>query len=85
MPFDPSKPADHSPLSSAEMREQLTSLDDEIAQRATSGDLATAIAETARNPSAITPLAITFSDPPTAAEAQAIVDFVNTMLAGLQR
>ena len=30
MPFDPAKPADLSPLSSAEMRSQLTALDDKI-------------------------------------------------------
>ena len=30
MPFDPTKPADHSPDSSAEMRAQLNSLNDKI-------------------------------------------------------
>jgi hypothetical protein len=62
-----------------------TELADAIATRATPGDIATAITDTARNPSGIAPLAITLSDPPTAAEVGALVDFVNTMLAGLQR
>jgi hypothetical protein len=67
------------------MREQLTSLNDEIALRVTSGDLTTAIADTARNPLSIAPLAITLSDPVTAAEGQVIVDYVNALLAALQR
>ena len=44
MPFDPTKPANNSPNSSAEMRDQLTSLNADIQQRATQGDLANAIA-----------------------------------------
>jgi hypothetical protein len=51
----------------------------------TTAQLDVAIADTARNPLGITPLAITFSDPPTAAEAQVIVDFVNTLVATLLR
>ena len=42
--FDPTKPANNSPNSSAEMRGQLTSLNDDIQQRATSNDLNNAIA-----------------------------------------
>ena len=44
MPYDPTKPAFGSPDSSAEMRAQLNALNDEIQQRATQGDLASAIA-----------------------------------------
>ena len=44
MPFDPTKPADHSPNSSAEMRSQLTALNADIQQRATINDLNNAIA-----------------------------------------
>ena len=44
MPFDPTKPADHSPNSSAEMRSQLTSLNADIQQRATINDLNNAVA-----------------------------------------
>jgi len=44
MPFDPTKPANNSPASSAEMRSQLTSLNADIQQRATQADLANAIA-----------------------------------------
>jgi len=44
MPFDPSKPANYSPVSSAEMRRQLTSLNADIQQRATINELNNAIA-----------------------------------------
>ncbi|WP_395717870.1 hypothetical protein [Prosthecobacter sp.] len=44
MPFDPTKPANNAPLSSAEMRSQLTSLNADIQQRATFNDLNNAIA-----------------------------------------
>jgi len=35
MPYDPTKPAENSPLSSAEMREQLNALNDDTQTRAT--------------------------------------------------
>lgn len=53
MPFDPTKPANNAPLSSAEMRSQLTSLNADIQQRATISDLnnaiANALAQTSNN------------------------------------
>ena len=53
MAFDPSKPANNSPASSAEMRGQLTSLNADIQQRATINDLnnaiANALAQTSNN------------------------------------
>ena len=42
MPFDPAKPANHSPNSSAEMREQLTSLKALIDARATPAEVTNA-------------------------------------------
>lgn len=50
MPYDPTKPANGSALSAAEMRSQLTSLKAEIDARASAADLANAVAGTARNP-----------------------------------
>ena len=44
MPFDPSKPADHSPLAAAEMRSQLTGLSQMI-----NDVVGTAIAGTSNN------------------------------------
>ena len=53
MSFDPTKPANNSPASSAEMRSQLTSLNADIQQRATINDLnnaiANALAQTSNN------------------------------------
>ena len=49
MPFDPTKPANNAPLSSAEMRAQLTALNADIQQRATMPELENAIASTSNN------------------------------------
>ncbi len=43
------------------------------------------IATTALNPSAVDPLSVTISDPPTQAEVQAVVDAYNALLAALLR
>ncbi|MEQ1861652.1 MAG: hypothetical protein ABMA13_17170 [Chthoniobacteraceae bacterium] len=57
MPYDPTKPATDSPVSSAEMRGQLTSLNADIQTRATlaalAADLAAAIAGTSSNSNAV--------------------------------
>ncbi|MBL9114787.1 MAG: hypothetical protein JNJ83_07235 [Verrucomicrobiaceae bacterium] len=60
MPFDPTKPANNAPLSSAEMRSQLTSLNTDIQQRATVNDLnnaiANALAQTSNNSNSVSTL-----------------------------
>jgi hypothetical protein len=60
MPFDPTKPANNSPASSAEMRSQLTSLNADIQQRATINDLnnaiANALAQTSNNSNSVSTL-----------------------------
>lgn len=43
MPYDPTKPANNAPLSSAEMRSQLTSLNTDIQSRVTQPQLNTEI------------------------------------------
>ena len=53
MSFDPTKPANNSPASSAEMRSQLTSLNADIQQRATVNDLNNAIAGTSNNSNSV--------------------------------
>ena len=95
MPFDPTLPADHSPLSSAEMRNQLNGLRDELDDRCDSvadsrpdearvGELITEQAAGIVGP-AVSPLTLTVSDPPTQAEVQAIVDAYNLLLGALRR
>jgi hypothetical protein len=44
-----------------------------------------AIADTARNPTTLTPLNMTVSDPPTQAEVQQIASQLDALLAELQR
>lgn len=60
MPFDPTKPANNAPLSSAEMRSQLTSLNADIQQRATLTDLnntiASALQQTSSNSNGVSTL-----------------------------
>jgi hypothetical protein len=50
----------------------------------TQAALDAAIAGTAQNPSALSPLSLTISDPPTQAEVQSIVDAYNSLLSALQ-
>jgi hypothetical protein len=144
MPFDPTKPAQGAPNSSAEMRAQLNSLkalidavpagppgpagpqgpafsnitvgsvttgtpgspagaqvsvngnDVELTFTIPAGEtgpmgevsqsaLASAIMGTAQNPTGVSPLSLTISDPPTKAEVEAILAFANTMLSVLTR
>ena len=60
MPFDPTKPANNSPASSAEMRSQLTSLNADIQTRMTAAqvvsDITAAIAGTSNNSNSVSTL-----------------------------
>ena len=93
MAFDPTKPATGSPLVSAEMRNQLNALKaliDDLQSRLdalpASPEIATVISDnSAANVNAVVPLNLTVSDPPTAAETQAIVDKLNEVLTALWR
>jgi hypothetical protein len=51
----------------------------------TQAALDAAIGGTAQNPTSITPLSLSISDPPTQAEVQSIVDAYNALLTTLQR
>ena len=53
MPFNPTLPAANSPLASAEMRAQLTSLNTDIQTRATQGALNSAIAGSSANTNSV--------------------------------
>ena len=82
MPFDPAKPAPNSPLSSAEMRDQLNALNGD---KASQTQLANAISGTANNMNAVGDLEVVISSPPQQGEVQAIVDKINELLAALRR
>ena len=85
MPFDPTKPANNSRLSSAEMRDQLNALKalndaqqvQIAAMQARWNTLAAQLAD-------ITPLEIMVSDPPTVNDVQSVVYQANAMLAAIK-
>ena len=94
MPFDPTKPTEGAPLDAAVIRAQLIALNDAIAAgvpgpqgpqgEVSNATLAAQIAGTAQNPNVGT-FNITLSDPPTRAEVQAILDFMNALVNSLTR
>ena len=85
MPFDPTKPADNSPILSGQLRSQFTSINGDVQTRATQANLDGAIAGTANNCNAVDFLNISISDPPTQSEAQAILDKLNEFLGATRR
>jgi hypothetical protein len=85
MPFDPTKPANNSPNSSAEMRSQLTSLNTDIQNRATLAQLGGEINGTSANSNGVGTLGMAVSDPPTQGEVQAIADKLDELINALRR
>jgi hypothetical protein len=85
MPFDPTKPANNSPNSSAEMRGQLTSLNADIQTRATQADLAAQIGGTSSNSNGVATLGMAVSDPPTQSEVQTNADKIDELINALRR
>ena len=85
MPFNPTKPATNSPNSSAEMRDQLTALNDDLQERATVAQLGGEIAGTSANSNAVAVLSMGVSDPPTQAEVQALADKLDELINALRR
>jgi hypothetical protein len=70
--LDPSLPADHSPLSSGEMRGQFQAIQNNF------DDLRARLI-------AVAPLGLTVSNPPTQADVQALADTPDELLAALRR
>jgi hypothetical protein len=87
MPYDPSKPANNSPIVAAEMRNQLAGLNDLIDQRVIYSDLYDGINANSSGPIAgvVDELVLTVSNPPTQAELQAVVDKLNALITALKR
>jgi hypothetical protein len=86
MPFDPTKPSDHGPLSSAEVRENLNGLLDALNNTFNGGDFAEAVdSRAAKNvDDTVQPSNIVFSNPPTQAQLQAFQTWANALLAALK-
>jgi hypothetical protein len=85
MPFDPAKPANNSPLDSAEMRGQPTALNNDLQTRATQGQLAAEIGGTSANSNGVGTLGMSVSDPPTQGEVQALADKLDELINALRR
>lgn len=84
MPYDPDKPANGTNASSAEMREQLQSLNAEIQQRATQGALNSHIADNPHNCTSVQTLAeqgISYGD----SEKQQLADKLGELITALRR
>lgn len=85
MPFDPTKPADLSPLSSEEMRDQLNALHAEIQAKPTAADLNSVQDNSSHNSNAVTQLNVIVSNPPQQWEVQAIADKLVELITALRR
>lgn len=85
MPFDPTKPANNSPASSAEMRTQLTSLNADIQQRATLGDLSTAIGGTSNNSNGVGTLGQGADGSYNQSQMQDLINKVDELINALRR
>lgn len=89
MPFDPTKPANNSPASSAEMRSQLTSLNADIQQRATINDLnnaiANALAQTSNNSNGVSTLGQSADGSYQQWQMQMLFDKVDELINALRR
>lgn len=86
MIFDPTLPADHSPIVAVELRNQLNSLNDAIVSSPGFGDVDNAItAQTPNKVNAVGVSGITFSDPPTAAQLNALQDKLSELIVALHR
>ena len=62
-----------------------TAVADKVTQAEMGNAISTAISYTAANPSSMSPLSLTISDPPTQYEVQQMVDWMNNLFAGLYR
>ena len=85
MPFDPTKPANNSPASSAEMRAQLTSLNADIQQRATINDLNNAISGTSNNSNGVGTLGMGADGSYNQSQMQDLINKVDELINGLRR
>ena len=85
MPFDPTKPANNSPNSSAEMRGQLTSLNADIQTRATPSDIAGAIAGTSSNSNGVGTLGQGADSSYNQSQMQSVLDKLDELVNALRR
>lgn len=80
MPFDPSKPADHSPLAAAEMRSQLTGLTQMI-----NDVVGTAIAGTSNNSNNVNTLGQGADGSYNPSQMQDVINKLDELITALRR
>ncbi|MBL9142794.1 MAG: hypothetical protein JNM99_03845 [Verrucomicrobiaceae bacterium] len=80
MPFDPSKPADHSPLAAAEMRSQLTGLSQMI-----NDVVGTAIAGTSNNSNNVNTLGLSADGSYNPSQMQDVINKIDELITALRR
>ena len=86
MAYDPTKPANNSPIVAAELRNQFAGLNDDIQQRALSIDVTDSInAQSAGSVVSLPPPDFIISNPPTQAQVQAMADYLNQLYVALSR
>ena len=87
MPFDPAKPTNNSPLSSAEMRAQLNGLNQAItdAVNNANANLAAAIAGTSNNSNGVATLGQGASGGYDAGQMQQVLDKIDELINALRR
>lgn len=91
MPFNPALPADHSPLSAAEMRAQITALKALIDAQAAEisslqSQVGTVLAATSSNSNGVSTLGLTIANnPPQQSEVQPIADKLDELINALRR
>jgi len=89
MPYDPTKPANGSPLSSAEMRGQLQSLNQDTQSRATVSQMVVAdnavLQQTSANTNAVDTLNISASSTYDEALQQEIINKINELILAQRR
>ncbi|MBL9113897.1 MAG: hypothetical protein JNJ83_02745 [Verrucomicrobiaceae bacterium] len=89
MPFDPTKPANNSPASSAEMRSQLTSLNADIQQRATAAqvaaDISNALQQTSNNSNGVSTLGQGADGSYNQSQMQQVLDKLDELINALRR
>jgi hypothetical protein len=86
MAFDPTKPANNTPLDAAEMRSQFTALKTLIDGKTSASEVSGQIfTEAAGSCLAVSGLGMTVSNPPTQAQVQAIADKIDELIDTLRR
>ena len=86
MPYDPTLPANASPIVSAELRNQFAGLKDLIDDRPTSAEMTTYVLDnTSGKVDGVTELSTPISNPPTQAQVEEIRQKINEMLNALNQ